>query len=300
MNAARSAQRGRVAGVLGQDALYQIERSIGIVQLRAGELRRTQKQTALESGALGAVGLHDQRAKDFGGVAGASRISLQAEHGAPPLGLDRQDLAIDVERSAWVASFVLPDERELLELRYLAARIAGLGCGFGVEIDPGAGARRIVGIGEIGRRGRCEQASNVIGDANVFGVDGPRRSQFDQREIGSPEVLLGDERGTQVSVDPRRRSGDARCLGGPQSDSLLVMAGASSARSRRSRVSSSSGAASNASRACAATSLQRAETSSVVSQTPMPVCALRLVDPEKKLSLRLDRIRGIARRLVEP
>ena len=173
--------RGRAPGVAGEDVPHELpgSRRIGV---REGA-RRARLQLELRRPALAETRLVEQRLAEGPRVSRARRGPLQPEDGAAPVLVDREHLLVCARGARRVAEELLPEERDLLQIRCPPAGVRRLLGGLRVELDQSACAR----VARL-REHRRQQARERVEHPGVARCRDPRGAQVPNRVRGPADL----------------------------------------------------------------------------------------------------------------
>ncbi len=172
-----------------------------------------------EGAVLREARLLEQRLRRAALVAEAVRRPGEAEDRAAPPGLEIQYLLEDAGRAAGIADQILPEQRRLLEVRHLPARVGRDLGGLLVQLDQ----RAKVAI-RVGRDGGRHHAGERVGHLGIARRGDPRELQQARRLLRPPELDLRQERGAHEGLRPAGGLGGALGLARPEGHTLVVAA----------------------------------------------------------------------------
>jgi hypothetical protein len=146
------------------------------------------------------LGLGEERARKATVVSHTSRRTQETEHRAAAVGLEIEDVLVELRGARRLAQELLPEERPLLEERDPPAGIFRAVGGLRVELDelPYLARRRL----DLGRRHEAGQRVEGLG---VSRARDPRRLEVEARLVGPTEVLLEHARRTHEGASALRR-----------------------------------------------------------------------------------------------
>ena len=204
------------AGLDVDDLGDELERAGGI------DPRERRRRARLEREHVHAVvsllRLVEQRAGERAIVADPRRGPGEAEERAAVLGGDGEDVLVRAGRAPGVAEQLLPEQRDLLEVRDASHGVVRLHRRLRVKLDE----RAHLAVERLGRGGG-EEAREVIEDLGVPGRRDPRRAEVLHRVAGLAQHDLGDvgglrerRRAPRPLLGPRRlRQPERHALLGP-------------------------------------------------------------------------------------
>ena len=165
------------------------------------------------------AGLVEQRSREGPRVAASRGGALEAEDRAATIRVDGEHLLVGARGAGRIAEQLLPEERHLLEVRRLAARILRLFDGLRVELHERARARAGLRHGDGGR----QEPGERVEDLGVPRGGDPCRAQVPNRVRGPPDL------DADLSGPPERTGTPGGVLGPrgllqPRGDALLGLA----------------------------------------------------------------------------
>ena len=180
---------------------------------------------------LGEARLFEERTREGSIIPDSSRGARQAEHGAPSIGLEREDVLVRPRGARRISDHVLPDERSLLEVCDLAIRVVRRFHGLRVQLDE----RARLGVAHLRERGPKKSREGVE-DLGIAGRRGPRGAQMTDRLRWSSELLLRERGRAHERARARLGASSVRVpLRSAKRDALVVLARRSERGDRASR-----------------------------------------------------------------